>query len=425
MVLVPSLPDDGLSPAPGMVVVASRDVDAGAVAASAGVETTIATADLAHQLGAHRDALARAEEALAAAEERLAAARSAAAAAAARLPAGLQGRDAASLRKAGLAVAIAADAAEEARRAVGERPQLDLVAAAAAFDADEEVHEARAGGEEGLARANVVLAGANALALLIVATRVRTPAVDPLFVVVVGAPLAALGFTALAVVRTARQVAAAARARSDALRTTGLTTMTGLAARHARFRAWEERTHAADAAGRALAEARRRWDALVGDAASGADPEVLSGVLDDAARTAALAAETERDTLDAREAVARAVPTLVIVDGQGDSASGSVDTAILDDLERLAARTRIVLLTGDDTTLSWARARGDAGDGAPPPEEPADDAEAGHPVGTEGDDVVSAAPVVDLRDRLAAGLTRLRSLTGTAHDPPDDVAASG
>lgn len=333
-------------------------------------------------------------------ERALRAAREEAAEALARVPPLARRVDPERLHAAAAAVGAAEVAVGDAGVLLGERPELAAEAAQAALAAEEAVVRAHQQRSVGIDRAATLLLGANAAGLLIVAGRVRTPVVEPLFVFVAALPLVALAYLVATAVSRTREARAAARLRSQALQRTGMATMTGLVARSARVKAWSVRADALAAAEASLAQARRRWAGLAGDTAP-TQVGNLVRALAEAQRTAAALAELEAAPI---VAVPQAPGHLVIlVDGAADDPLDEDARALLDRLDQMEGvdpQAATVVVTASAAVGSWAAARS-----------------GGH----------AGAQVVDIRERVLASLERLRARASSFADttPPGPMAADG
>ncbi len=349
------------------------------------------------------------------------------------VPAGLS---AATVRSAVRTVGEAVEAVHAAREAVGSRPGYDEASAAAARAAQTEVDQARMDRGGALPRAARVLTTANAGAALLVVGRVVSEAFDRVFVLVALAPLAALGYAAHAVIEPARRSRAAARRRWSALRAMNVSTLAGLAALEERTAAWERRAARLTAAEAELREARELWRSLVGDAVALASAERLAADLDafaaleQAAGDATRAwAESAADLQAAEDTVPAGAP-LVIVDADAD-ADPDVRAAAMRRLAAVAGATPVVFVVAEPVpTAVVAEVAPTFSDGAPP-----DDSQVGtppwpapalvpEPLSSQPVPVAAVndnSGVVDLRERVRAGLLRLRARTV----PPDHTPAPG
>ncbi|PLS75040.1 MAG: hypothetical protein CYG61_09460 [Actinobacteria bacterium] len=315
----------------------------------------------------------------------------------ARVPPGARGVAPERLYSAAAAVRTAEEAAVEARALLGERPELAIDAAAVALVADEAVARAHQQRAVGLNRSSTLLLAGNALGILVIAGRLRTPAVEPMFVLVAACPLTALVHLVATVVARTREARAAAQLRTQALRSTGMATMAGLAARHARVKAWTERADALAAAEAWLAQARRRWAALAG---ASADPTQVGALVDamaEAERAAAALTELEAQG-ETRPDPRRAL--VVLVEGGANHPLDDETRGLLERLDLDGAPATVVVASASSDIGSWAESR------------------TGGRVG---------ADVVDLRGRVLANLERLRAGAASAGGttPPGPMAAGG
>ncbi len=374
-------------------------------------------------------------------------AREAAAEAMARVPARARGVGAERLQNVAAAVRAAEEAVLDARTLLGERPELPADAAQAAMAAEEAVIRAHQQRAIGIDRSSTLLLGANALGILIVAGRLRTPAVEPIFVLVAAFPLTALLHLLVTFASHTWQARAAAQMRAQALRETGMATMTGLIARSGRVKAWTARADAVAAAEASLAHARRRWTALGGASTDATHIAALLRTVSEAERTAAALAELENQSAEAQvvpglepdpgavpepgpdpevvpglvpepEAVPdrepradpEAVPVLplglvptrpvvVLIGGPADQPLEDETRHVLEAWDDDAAACPVVVVSACSELGAWAEAR-TAGVGA---------------------------EVVDLRERVMASLERLRARAATFGDPdaPSSMAADG
>ncbi len=355
------------------------------------------------------------------------------------VPAGLS---AASVRSAARTVGEAVEAVHAAREAVGSRPGYDEASATAARAAQAEVDQARMDRGGALPRAARMLTMANVGAALVVAGRVVSEAFDRAFVLVALAPLAALGYAAHAVIEPARRSRAAARRRWSALRAMNVSTLAGLAALEERAAAWERRAARLTAAEAELRGVRELWRSLVGDAVALASAERLAADLDafaaieQAEREAARAwAESAADLQAAEDTVPAGAP-LVLVDADPE-ADPDVRAAAVRRLATVAGATPVVFVVAEPVpTAIVAEDAPTSSDIAPP-----DDSQVGAPPWPAPALVPERVPsrpvpvatvnnnsgVVDLRERVRAGLLRLRARTGPPRTPPapGSVAAEG
>lgn len=343
------------------------------------------------------------------------------------------------LHSAAAAIHAAEEDTRDARTVLGERPELPADAAQAAIAAEEAVNRAHQRRTMGIDRSCTLLLGANAVGVLIVAGRMRTPAVEPLFVLVAAIPLTALLHLMATFASNTWQARSAAQSRREALRSTGMATMTGLTARNARLKAWTARADTLAAAEASLAQARRRWAALTGASAGPAQINALMRTVTEAHRTASALAELEAqmaetdpgldpdrapapDTEPDRELVPglqpdpqgapdgepvpglappldRLRPIVVLMEGAADQPLDDEIRILLEGWDEEGLSCPLVMVTACSEVGAWARAR-TAG------------------VGTN---------VVDLRERVLASLDRLRARTTSFGDPspPESIAADG
>ncbi|HUP69770.1 MAG TPA: hypothetical protein VM142_08135 [Acidimicrobiales bacterium] len=327
------------------------------------------------------------------------------------------------LHNAAAAIHAAEEAALDARTVLGERPELPADAAQAAIAAEEAVHRAHQRRTTGIDRSCTLLLGANAVGILIVAGRIRTPAVEPLFVLVAAIPLTALLHLMATFASNTWQARAAAQSRRAALRSTGMATMTGLTARNARVKAWTARADTLAAAEASLAHARRRWATLTGASAGPAQIDALLRIVAEAHRAAAALEELEAQTaesvpgLDPDRAPApdtepgpeplpglappldRLRPIVVFMEGAAHHPLDDETRVLLEGWDEEGIPCPLVVVTACSEVGAWAEAR-TAGVGA---------------------------KVVDLRERVLASLDRLRARTTSFGDPspPESIAADG
>ncbi|MGI8685978.1 MAG: hypothetical protein ACR2MO_12980 [Acidimicrobiales bacterium] len=349
------------------------------------------------------------------------------------VPAGLS---AVTVRSALYAVAEAVEAVHAAREAVGSRPGYDDEAATAARAAQAEVEQARVDRAGALPKANRVLTMANVGAGLLVLGRLASEAFDGAFLLVAVLPTAAVGYAVHAVIAPARRARAAARRRWAALRSMNVSTLAGLAALEERAGAWERRAARLTEAEAELRVAREVWRSLVGGAVAFASAGRLANDLDAFAtleRAAEGAARAWAGAAVALQAAEDAVPAghpVVVLDPDPDAAD-EVRSAAVRSLADLAGATTVVLVVAEpvpvvpaveepddveemqDEAPSWP-APALVPQPVPPPPVP-----------------IAAAPadsgIVDLRERVRAGLQRLRARSGPPHDRPEpgSVAAEG
>lgn len=386
----------------------------------------------------------RALEQMAAREEALEQAREEAAEALARVPTRARGVAAERLRSAAASIVVAEEAIVQARTVLGERPVLPPDAAQAALAAEEAVtraHQQRVGGID---RSCALLLAANAVGLLIVAGRVWTPAIEPIFVLVAALPLTALFHLVATFASNTWQARTAVQLRTVALRETGMATMTGLTARNARVKAWTARADALAAAEASLVQAHRRWAALTGTSAGSAQVAALLRTVADAERAGARLADLEGQATEAvpglepdREAVPgeephgepvpglepdpdavphgqpdrevvpglvpgrdSAPPLIVLLDGPAEGPLDDETRVLLEGWDERGIPCPLVVVTACSEVGAWADSR------------------------TVG---VGGAQVVDLRERVVASLDRLRARAATFGDsrPPSPMAADG
>lgn len=372
-------------------------------------------------------------------------AREAAAEALARVPARARGVGAQRLQNAAAAVRAAEEAVVDARTLLGERPELPAEAARAALAAEEAVVRAHQQRAIDVDRSSTLLLGANAVGILIVAGRVRTPAVEPVFVLVAAFPLTALLHLVATFGSHTWQARTASQTRTRALRESGMATMTGLAARNGRVKAWTARADALAAAEASLAHARRRWKALAGASADPAHVAALLRTVAEADRAAAALAELESRTVEAEvvpglepdpETVAEPGPDQEVVPGLVPDPEAVPDDGPDPEpvtglpLGLVGRRPVVVLVDGpaaqplEDGTRLLLEAWG--GEAAPRPVVVVTAcSELGEWAGARTPRV--GAEVVDLRERVMASLERLRARAATFGDPdaPSSMAADG
>ena len=427
---------------PGLVIVPAAD-PAGTAADIAGLVGgghCHTVGEALEELAARRAAALEAPAALARARRADA---SAALAAAAPVRPGLStvpaGLTAAAVRAAAHNLVEASETLHAAREAVGSRPRYaeDLAAVARAAQAD--VHQTRLDRTAAMPRANAVLVQANLGAAAIVVGRVASEAFDQAFFLVAVLPLAALVYAAHTVIAPARRARAAARRRWSALRAMNVSTMAGLAALQERAGAWERRAARLRAAEAELRAARDSWTALVGNAVAiasagrlAADLEAAA-VLDGTARAAAAAWSDAVVALqEAEDMAGTGWPPLVVL--IGDRSDDPVaDRLAQQQLAQLAGAATVVLIVAapapaevvPDAVAEEAEAEaavdpsGDSHEGRVARPVPAP---VPVPVGAGTHRTGSATGgIVDLRERVRAGLHRLRAFTSSPRDP----AASG
>lgn len=350
-------------------------------------------------------------------------AREAAAEAAARVPARARGVAIERLEGVAVAVRAAEEAVVDARTLLGERPELPPEAARAALAAEEAVIRAHQQRAIGIDRSSTLLLGANAVGILIVAGRVRTPAIDPLVVLVAAFPLTALLHLLVTFGSHTWQARTAAQVRTQALRETGMATMTGLAARNGRVKAWTARADALAAAESSLAQARRRWTTVAGASADPAHIAALLRTVAQADRAAAALAGLESQTVEVevvpglvpdpdpvpdagpdpdagpglRIGTGTTPPMVVLIEGPADLVLEDDIRLLLEGWDDEGAPCPVVVVTACSELAAWAETRA----------------------------VGVGAEVVDLHERVMASLERLRARAATFGDPPGSVAADG
>ncbi|HEX2701242.1 MAG TPA: hypothetical protein VHM89_13665 [Acidimicrobiales bacterium] len=335
------------------------------------------------------------------------------------VPAGLS---AATVRSAAHTVAEAVESLAAAREAVGIRPGYDDGWAAVARAAQAEIDQARVDRANALPRANRALTAANVGAGLVVVGRVASEAFDGPFVAVAVLPVVGLGYAAHAVIAPARRARTAARRRWAALRSMNVSTLAGLAALEDRARAWERRAARVKAAEADFRAARDGWRSLVGDAVSLASAERLAVDLE-------RALETERTMIEASAAWVEAAAELQVAE---DTAPAGAPMVVLhpgrvrpgdDDegpvrlLAELAGATPVVLVAQERVPRLVP-------DLSPPPPATKVPAPVGAGPARGGSD---GGGIVDLREKLKAGLLRLRTRPASPRDasPPGSIAAEG
>ena len=399
-------------PPPGLTVVVASDPPRAAVrlARAVGGERPYTLAEALVELDRRRDLrLEGPRRRLAACGEAAAEVRARALSARNRLPPAVAGLPAAELKRAAQAVDEAALAVAAIREALGPRPHLDEDAARTAREANAAVEQARVERAAALPHANSILGMANAGAAVVVAGRLVSEAFDPAFVLVAVLPLAGLAFAGHAIVRSMRRSRAAAHRRWTALRSLDVCTMEGLDARERRARAWDARSRRLKAAEAELRRARAAWRALVGPTVTVAEAARVASDLDHAGRIAAAAEAAGRSWAEAASLLQQAEdgggadePPLVVVDDEPPAGR-----AALDELTFRAGRVPVVIV-------------GKEADRGTPEHAPAG-SRGGHDL--SGPD--EGATVVDLRDRVRAGLQRLRGRQGARGNPsaPGSVAS--
>lgn len=394
---------------PGLVVVVARDAGRGArrLARSLGVERPLPAASVLDELDRRRRAeLApfrrRAEGCRLEASEAATALQVARAA----LPPGLSGADPGAVGRLAGALASARSSVHTARAALGPRPGLDRAAAEEAHDATEALEEARRRRGAGLPQACSLLTLANGGAGILVVGRLLDEAFDPAFFLVALLPSAALAYTASVVVGDARRCQAAARRRWTALRSLDLCTMAGLTALEARDAEWSARARRLAAAQARRAAVEGAWRALVGPAALADDaPRIVAELervcgLEARGRAAAEAWRSAAAALQqAEDSAGSGQPPLVVLDA---SLAGEAGDAVLARLAERAGRATVVVVR---PAVAMAPSRPAAPDAPLPAAPPA---------------------VVDMRERVLAGLQRLRGRHARPEgQPPGPVAAGG
>ena len=408
-----------MPPPPGVALVRADDPwqVAGDVGRSIGATRLFTATEACEELDRRRDAvLARARRHRdRCATEAEAARERAATAAPSAVPAQLVGVSPAALRRAAAAVEEAIAAVRAARVALGPRPQVDEEVAHEAREAQVLVDLARLQRAALVPRANRVLGTANAAAAAIVAGRVVSEAFDPVFVLVAVLPLAALGIVATTVGHTVRLSRSAARRRWAALRSLDLCTLADLEAREVAARAWDVRATRIAERRRRLVRAQAAWEALVGPGVPVSRAASLAAALEEMATLDAEAEAAARVWADASErlqaaedAGAEGGPLVVVEAG----ASPGRHAEVLRALAERAGRSAVVVVAAlaADPIVVQPTAR------EPDPEPEVE------PVGTGP---TSEGPVVvDLRERVVAGLMRLRARQAARRDasPPGSVA---
>ncbi|MGQ0520112.1 MAG: hypothetical protein ACT4PX_03030 [Actinomycetota bacterium] len=402
---------------PGLVVVVARDAGRAArrLARSLGADRPRPAGDALEELGRRRGAelepyRRRAEGC------RLEAAEAATALEAARaaLPPGLAGADPRLVRRLAGALASARSSVQTARAALGPRPELDRDAAREAHLAAEALEEARRRRGAGLPDAFSLLTLANAGAGALVVGRLLSEAFDPAFFLVAALPLAALAYTASVVIGDVRRCQAAARRRWTALRSLDLCTMAGLAAVEARDAEWSARAGRLARAQARRAAADRAWRGVVGPAVLADDAPRAVAELERVAGLEArcrAAGEAWRDAAaalqQAEDSAGAGQPPLVVLDA---SLAGDAALPVLARLADRAGRATVVVVR---PAVAMAPPR-----------------PAGRDPGTVPGAAVPPLPpvpaVVDMRERVLAGLQRLRSRHPRSEgEPPGPVAAGG
>ncbi|HVE45400.1 MAG TPA: hypothetical protein VNA57_01450 [Acidimicrobiales bacterium] len=408
---LPADPPDGLF----VLVRETPAEEASALAATLGCGRPVTAAQAALNLSARASATAPEEVAAEAAEQREAAldlARERAAEALDRVPTRARGVPRERLQNASAAVRAAEAAVLDARAQLGERPELPAEAAQAALAAEEAVTGARQQRSVGVDRSSKLLLAANAAGILIVAGRIRTPALDPLFVLVAALPLTALLHLVVTLGANTWTARTAASLRAAALRDAGMATMTGLVARNARVKAWTARADALAAAEAGLAEARRRWTGLTGASAGPSSIAALLRTVEEAERTAAglarLEAEAEAEGAAAAPIDDPAGALVILLEGAADDALDQETLVLLERLRMQEVPAPVVVVSASSDLARWAGAG------------TVDTA-------VEGDAEGAGAQVLDIRERVMASLDRLRARAASFGDPtpPGDMAAEG
>lgn len=336
------------------------------------------------------------------------------------VPAGLA---AATVVSAARTVAEATEVLLAARHALGGRPGYDDDSAAAARAAQADVEQARLDRAGALPKANRALTVANAGAGLVVLGRMASQAFDGAFFLVALLPVAGLGYAAHAVIAPVRRARAAARRRWSALRSMNVSTLGGLAALKERAGAWERRAARMKAAEADLRQARDEWRSLVGDAVSLTSADRLAADLEAIAALEQAAVAADRAWADAAAALQAAEDTVpagdpVVVLVPDPSAADDEPTRAVRALCALAGATTVVVVVAGpppsplvavaDEEETPAAAGGSDARPEPSPERV--------PVavgGAAGD----GSGIVDLRERVKAGLLRLRARTASPRDP--------
>lgn len=348
------------------------------------------------------------------------------------VPAGLTATE---VRAAAHRLAEASEALHAAREAVGGRPKYDADLAADARAAQADVLQTRLDRAAALPRANTVLVQANLGAVAIVVGRVASESFDRAFFLVAVLPLAALVYAVHTVVAPARRARAAARRRWSALRAMNVSTMAGLAALEERAGAWERR-----AARMRAAEAERRgahdaWTSLVGSAVAIASASRLAADLEAAAaleEAARLASAAWSDAVialqEAEDMVGTGWPALVVL-GTDRTDVPTANGLVRRQLAHLAGAATVVLIVAEPAPPAVlpdeaAEEPGATVDPAGGVEETPVPRPVPVPVGVGAgarQPESATGGIVDLRERVRAGLHRLRAFTSSPRGP----AASG
>ena len=334
------------------------------------------------------------------AEARLAATRRLLTATVRRVPAAAAGVPADRLRALASATRAAAESAHASRLALGDRPRFDLEAARAAIEADGQVVAAVQGGSRRRIRASLALTVANIVAIALLVAMRWVGATDLLMLLVGTLPLGALALAAAGRVTTTRQARDARLRRAAALRSAGVTTMAGLAARRARLDAWTARAAEVADLERAAVEARRAWESVAG---RGVEPAEVDRVVDAVESTRRARAELE--AVEAAAAHAATVqresrsappprPTCRVVTDTTAGLEPVERTNILDALAAAGTVLPVVLVTDQAATRAWAAERSQVAD---------DRGRAG--------ERVPASDAGEAVQRVAAGRRRLRART--------------
>jgi len=414
-------------PPPGVAVVRASDPweAAGGVARSLGAARLFTAAEACEELDRRRDAAlarARRHRDRCAAEAGAARARAATTADSTLVPARLAGVSPAALGRAATNLEEAIASVRAARAALGPRPHVDEDVAHEAREAQVLVDLARLQRAALVPRVNRVLGTANAAASVIVAGRVVSEAFDPAFVLVAVLPLGALGVVGVMVGHTVRRSRSAARRRWAALRSLDLCTLAELEAREAEARAWDVRATGIAERRRKLVRARAAWEALVGPGVPVSRAASLVAALEEIATLDAEAEAAARAWADASErlqaaedAGAEGAPIVVVEAG----ASPERHAEVLRALARRAGRSPVVVVAAEAGVARPAVDAPDAPDAPGPGPEPQE-----APVGPATGPASEEPVVVDLRDRVLAGLLRLRARQAGRRDasPPGSVA---
>ena len=406
-------------PPPGVAVVRAADPwqAAGDVARSIGATRLFTATEACEELDRRHDAaVARARRHRdRCATEAEAARERAAAGVPAGVPPRLAGVSPVALRRAATAVEEAIASVRAARVALGPRPHVDEEVAHEAREAQVLVDLARLQRAALVPRANRVLGTANAGAALIVGGRVVSEAFDPAFVLVAVLPLGALAIVGTMVGHTVRLSRSAARRRWAALRSLDLCTLAELEAREVEARAWDVRATRIAERRRKLVRAQNAWEALVGPGVPVSRAASLATALEEVATLEAEAEAAARSWADASErlqaaedAGAEGAPIVVVEAGASQERHGEV-------LRALAERV------GRSPVVVVAAVAAEPVVVTPGEPEPAPEAA---PVGVAAGPTSEGPVVVDLRERVLAGLLRLRARQAARRDasPPGSVA---